>query len=122
MINKIIFKYLDNQNFIVTESTDRFYFVNSEGDKYGQISYDKTDGWCYIYYKLIDEISAFFSMGYSDSKEIIGRWVESTLQMRVTHTRSLLKDFFKTVESTLQMRVTHIKEENERYLEAVNGG
>jgi hypothetical protein len=121
-INKIIFKYLDNQNFIVTESTDRFYFFNSEGDKYNQISYDKTDGWCYIYYKLIDEISAFFSIKYSDSKEIIGRWVESTLQIRVTHTYGCGSLCSYIVESTLQMRVTHIKEENERCLEAVNGG
>ena len=106
-INKIIFKYLDNQNFIVTESTDRFYFVNSEGDKYGQISYDKTDGWCYIYYKLIDEISAIFSMGYSDSQEVIGKWVENTLQMRVTNTVRLRHRYLPLVENTLQMRVTN---------------
>ncbi len=107
MINKIIFKYLDNQNFIVTESIDRVYFVKSEGDKYGQISYDKTDGWCYIYYKLIDEISTFFSMGYSDSKEVIGKWVEYTLQMRVTQTQRGSFQPALCVESTLQIRVTH---------------
>ena len=143
-INKAIFKYLDCQNFTIIENTNKIYFVNSESEKYAQISYNKTDGWCYISWLLIDEISALFSTQKPDSKEIIGRWVESTLQMRVTHTRSLLKDFFKTVESTLQIRVTHtysrlslpldivestlqmratyIKEENERYLEAVNGG
>ena len=87
-INKIIFKYLDIQNFIVTENTNKIYFVNSEEDKYAQIKFDKTDGWCYIYYELIDEISTFFSTQKSDSKEIIGRWVESTLQMRVTNTIS----------------------------------
>ena len=89
-INKIIFKYLDNQNFIVTENTNKIYFVNSEEDKYAQIKFDKTDGWCYIYYGLIDEISTFFSTQKSDSKEIIGRWVESTLQMGVTNTRGLI--------------------------------
>jgi hypothetical protein len=96
-LDKVIFKYLDNQDFIQIDMNDSIYFVNSEGDEYVQIRYDKDGGWCYIYYKLIDEISAFFSMKGSDSKEVIGRWVENTLQMKVIytalvhqHTRSML--------------------------------
>jgi hypothetical protein len=85
-IDKVIFKYLDNQDFIQIEKTDRIYFVNSEEDKYAQIRFDKDDGWCGIYYELIDEISAFFSIKESDSQEVIGRWVENTLQMKVTIT------------------------------------
>ena len=37
-------------------------------------------------YELIDEISSFFSLDDSDSEKVIGRWVENTLQMRVTNT------------------------------------
>jgi len=85
-IDNVIFKYLDNQDFIQIEKNDRIYFVNSEGDKYAQIRYDKDDDWCIIYYRLVEEISSFFSMEESDSKEVIGRWVENTLQMRVTNT------------------------------------
>ena len=85
-IDKVIFKYLDNQDFIQIKKGDKIYFVNSESDKYGQIRYDKYDGWCGIYYELIDEISAFFSMEESDSESVIGRWVENTLQMKVTST------------------------------------
>jgi len=85
-IDKVIFKYLDNQDFIQIKKGDKIYFVNSESDKYGQIRYDKSDGWCGIYYELIDEISAFFSMEESDSESVIGRWVENTLQMKVTST------------------------------------
>jgi len=85
-ISKIVFKYLDNQDFIQIKIEDSIYFVNSEGDRYTQIKYDKDDGWCYIYYKLIEEISSFFSLIEIDSKEVIGRWVENTIQMRVTHT------------------------------------
>jgi hypothetical protein len=86
--DKVIFKYLDNQDFIqIEKSPNRIYFVNSEGDEYAQIRYDKNDGWCGINYKLIDEISAFFSLKLSDSEEVIGRWVENTLQMKVTTTR-----------------------------------
>jgi hypothetical protein len=39
----------------------------------------------YIYYKLNNEISDFFSMQESDSKQVIGRWVENALQMKITN-------------------------------------
>ena len=39
--DKMIFKYLDNQDFIQIEKNDRILFVNSEGDEYAQIRYDK---------------------------------------------------------------------------------
>ena len=85
-IDNVIFKYLDNQDFIQIEKNNSIYFVNSEGDEYAQIRFDKDDGWCYIYYKLVEEISTFFSMQKSDSEQVIGRWVENTLQMKVTNT------------------------------------
>jgi hypothetical protein len=85
-LDKIIFKYLDNQDFIQIERNNGIYFVNSEDDKYAQIKFDKDDGWCGINYELINEISSFFSMEYSDSKSIIGKWAENTLQMKVTNT------------------------------------
>ena len=84
--DKLIFKYLDNQDFIQIDMNDSIYFVNSEGDEYSQIRYDKKNGWCVIYYELVDEISSFFSMEYSDSKQVIGKWVEDSLQMKVTET------------------------------------
>ena len=84
--DKVIFKYLDNQDLIRLDNGKRIYFVNSEGDKYAQITYDKEDGRCFIYYKLINEISTFFSLEIFDSEQVIGRWVENTLQMKVTHT------------------------------------
>ena len=85
-LNKAIFRYFDNQDFIQIENEDNIYFANSEGDEYAQIRYDKNDGLCYVYYKLIDEISSLFSLGVTDSKEVIVRWVENTLQMKVTYT------------------------------------
>ena len=88
--DKVIFKYLDNQDFIQIDKDDKIYFVNSEGDEYAQIRYNKKNGWCYIYYTLVKEISKFFSLQDFDSEEVIGRWVENTLQMKVTNTlRSL---------------------------------
>ena len=52
-LDKVIFKYLDNQDFIKIVKDNRIYFVNSEGDEYGQIRYDEDDGWCNIDYNLI---------------------------------------------------------------------
>ena len=85
-IDRVIFRYLDNQDFIQIKSRDSIFFVNSEGDEYAQIRYDKKNGWCYISWKFVGEISSFFSLDESDSEQVIGRWVENTLQMRVTHT------------------------------------
>jgi hypothetical protein len=85
-IDNVIFKYLNLKRFIPIEKGDNIYFVKSEDDAYGQIKYEKDDGYCFIYYNLVDEISRFFSLERNDSKEVIGRWVEDTLQMRVTHT------------------------------------
>lgn len=85
-LDRAIFIYLDNQDFIKIKRGDTIYFVNSEGDKYAQIKYDKSDGWCYINYELIKEISSFFSLGEYESNKVIGKWVENTLQMEVTNT------------------------------------
>jgi hypothetical protein len=89
-LDKVIFRYLDNQDFIRIERDDKIYFANSEGDEYAQIRYDKDDGWCGIYDRLINEISSFFSLGESYSEQVIGRWVENTLQMSVTVTSNKL--------------------------------
>ena len=99
-IDNIIFQYLDNQDFIQIERKDSIYFVNSEGDEYAQIRYDKKDGWCVIYYKLVDEISSFFSLQHSDSEKVIGRWVENTLQMKVANTHLQFHIQFLLVENT----------------------
>ena len=79
-LEKVIFKYLDNQDFI-------------------QI--DKDNSWCYIYHKLINEISSFFSLELTDSKDVIGRWVENTLQMRVNNTQRIIASSSNVVENTL---------------------
>ncbi len=84
--DNLIFKYLDNQDLIQIDKNNRIYFVNSEGDEYAQIRYDKEDGWCYVYWELVDEISSFFSLGETNSEQVIGRWVENALQMKVTKT------------------------------------
>jgi len=102
-IENLIFEKLDGKRFILIEKLNKIYFVNSEDDEYAQIRYNKSGGWCYIYWKLIGEISSFFSLEESYSEQVIGRWVENTLQMRVTQT----KEKIGITPSTLQMRVTN---------------
>jgi hypothetical protein len=85
-INNLIFIYLDNQDFIQIERNDAIYFVNSERDGFAQIKYDIEDGRCFINYNFIEEISSFFSIDESDSKQVIIRWVENTLKIKVTDT------------------------------------
>jgi hypothetical protein len=85
-LDRAIFIYLNNQDFIQVKRKNNTYFVNSEGDEYAQIIFDKDDGWCIINYELINELSSFFSLDDFDSEQVIGRWVENTLKMRVTNT------------------------------------
>jgi hypothetical protein len=85
-LDNVIFKYLDSKRFTQIEKGNSIYFVKSEGNVYGLIKYDKDNGWCTIRRRLIDEISRFFSLGNFDSEEIIGKWVENTLNMRVVST------------------------------------
>ena len=85
-LERVLFFYLDSQDFIQIEKNNRIYFVNSEGDEFAQIRYDKEKGYCMLKQELVKEISSFFSLELSVSKEVIGRWVENTLQMKVTDT------------------------------------
>ena len=86
--DKVIFRYLDNQDFIVTGNDTSLFFINSESDKLAQIRYDEDSEVCFINIDLNKEISSFFSLGRDDSQRVISRWVENTLQMKVTTTLS----------------------------------
>ncbi len=86
VFERVLFSYLDSQDFIQIKKDDSIYFAYSENDKYAQIRYDEDDGWCYINFNLIKEISSFFYLQRSDSNQVISRWVDNTLQMKVTNT------------------------------------
>jgi len=86
IIEKVIFKYLDRQNYNQIDTGDRIYFVKNIGDKYAEIRFDKSDGWCGISYELSSFFSSMMGIEESDSESIIGRWVEHTLQMEVKQT------------------------------------
>ena len=86
-LDDVIFLYLDIQDFIKIEKKENIFFLNSSDDKLSdaQIAYIKSDGWCGINYELTVEISKFFSIDdVYEAGKIIGRWVENTLQRRVS--------------------------------------
>jgi hydroxymethylglutaryl-CoA reductase len=81
-LDNIIFKYLDNQDFVVIKMKNILYYVNSEGDEYAQIKYYPKDRWCAIHYDLADEVSKFFSLDYKDSINVINKWIENKLGVK----------------------------------------
>jgi hypothetical protein len=85
-LESVIFLYIDIQEFIQIERGNKIYFVNSEDDEDGEIRYDKSNGWVVINNKFITEIARYFPLEWSDCEEIVGRWVEKTLQVSVTRT------------------------------------
>jgi hypothetical protein len=86
IIEKLIFKYLDNKNYNQIEINDSIYFVKNIGDQYADIRFDKSDGWCGISYELISFFSRMMGVELRDIQDVIGRWVEHTLQMEVKDT------------------------------------
>ena len=78
-LERVIFSYLDSQDFVVIKMKNRLYYVNSEGDEYAQVRYHPKDRWCTIHYDLVDEIGKFFSLDTYQSIGIINRWVENKL-------------------------------------------
>jgi hypothetical protein len=90
-LDNVVFKYLDNQDFIIRKSvktsfgvSNIIHFLNSESDlRTDSIINFYRDGECFINFELIDEIAEFFSMDFNDSKYVIGRWVEHTLDEKV---------------------------------------
>jgi len=89
--DKMIFKYLDNQDFVIKKSVKTSFgvsnithFLNSSGDLAADslINFYR-DGECFINFELIDEIAKFFSMDFNDSKYVIARWVGHKLDTGV---------------------------------------
>ena len=81
-LERVIFSYLDSQDFVVIKMKNRLYYVNSEDDEYAQVRYHPKDRWCTIHYDLVDEVSKFFSLDYEDSINVINKWIENKLGIK----------------------------------------
>ena len=87
--NKVIFFLLDKQNYNLVEINDSIYFVKKIGDEKAEIRFDKSDGFCRNSYNLISFLSSITGFQEYEVKELIGKWVEHTLQMEVTYNQAL---------------------------------
>jgi hypothetical protein len=88
-LEKVIFKYLDIQDFVIYDNKKRFsnyiYFLNSESDRESQISvytnnaFGEVRNWVFVNRRLTEELTNFFPIGKSDCLDIIKEWVNNTL-------------------------------------------
>jgi hypothetical protein len=84
LIEKFVFDYLKKQDYKLVDTNNRIYFVKNIGDEYADIRFDKEDGWCGISRDLVSFLSMMLSTERHDILSVIGRYVENTLQMKVT--------------------------------------
>ena len=92
-LDKVIFKYLDIQDFVLYDEKKKFnnyiYFLNHINDDTAQISVYVTNAlgkdrdWVYVNGELIEELSGFFSIDEDECLETIKRWVTKSLNMEV---------------------------------------
>lgn len=82
-LEKTIFRYLDNQDFIHIERGNALYFFYSKDDEYAKIRYDIKNDNCVVDVSLIIEISEFFSLDKFDVKDIIKEWLENKIDKKV---------------------------------------
>ena len=92
-LDKVVSKYLDNQDFVIYDEKKKFdnyiYFLNNITDSEAQISvYHKNSvgevrNWVYVNYDLIEELSNFFSIDELDCLDIIRVWISDTLGIKV---------------------------------------
>lgn len=85
-LEQVIFKYLDNKNFIIKETPKYYYFLENEDDEYIQIGVSKSVMDCYLYDILTEEIQTFFSINKSKVKDILTKYVENTLDINISDT------------------------------------
>jgi len=88
-LEKVIFKYLDIQDFVMYDNKKRFnnyiYFLNSESDRQSQISvyvnnaFGEVRNWVFVNRRLTEELTNFFPIDKSDCLDIIKAWVNDTL-------------------------------------------
>jgi hypothetical protein len=80
---KIIFMLLNNMNYNLIEINNNIYFVKKIGDEKGDIRFNKSNGACLISHKFISFLSTMTGFLRHEVIELIGNWVEHTLQMEV---------------------------------------
>ena len=78
-LQNLVFKYLDNQDFVRVDIKYGFDLLNSVDDDVVQIYYENSTKTCIISHNLIREIRDFFSFekGTGSAALVISKWVEN---------------------------------------------
>jgi hypothetical protein len=82
--DKIVIRYLDNQDFEISKIGASTYFKHPDDDDFAQIKYGgnhANNELCFIYMGLIEEVSSFFSLNSYQSTRVVGQWVKKKLNL-----------------------------------------
>ena len=92
-LDKVIFKYLDIQDFVLHDDKKKFnhyiHLLNDITDDTAQIgiyvtnAFGEVRNWVYVNGELIQVLSNFFSIDEDECLETIKRWVSNFLNMEV---------------------------------------
>jgi len=82
-LEKVVFKYLYDKKFIIRETPLEYIFLTFD-EKYIPIKIRKNNMICLIYFKLVKEISSFFSISEIDSKNFISRYVKNKFNLKIS--------------------------------------
>jgi hypothetical protein len=82
-IDKVVFKYLDNQDFVKDATSKEIFFLNSINDEQGIMVFDKKKGMLYISFELVNEIAEFFSIHNVHSSNLITDWAQGNIDQRI---------------------------------------
>ena len=98
-LNKVIFNYLDTELAGLKRKKGKYYDVvfSFPNEEYGELGWEES-GVLSIHYKLIDEISYYFGIDETDSKKVIGNWVEDRYNLKVTKNLILHYNQIKSLE------------------------
>lgn len=92
-LGDIIYKYLNSQDFVITESDDSI-FIHYPLDLFAQIKVDYEDSFCELNFEIVNNISSLFSIHRDWSIRYITEWVGDKLGIQVSETFTP-KDYFR---------------------------
>lgn len=85
-LGDVIHKFLDSQDFVITETENSIFFSYHEFDLYSQIKIDLEDNFCELNFEIVNDISSLFSIHRNDSIYYITEWVGDKLGIQVSET------------------------------------
>ena len=80
-LDKVIFKFLDNQKFVKIKKGRNLFFTYSHDDDWGVIKYD--NHLLIINKDLTLEVMSFFSIDQDDAEILIRDWVSNKINKQI---------------------------------------